>query len=364
MNEETSPTTNQLTGRLSIDQTNFGPTLREAREGRGLTIENIADKLKLRPSLLALLEANEFNQLPEAIFTRSYIQSYAKIVGLDAAPFVQVYDRASGSMPGPVPTLQKATRINTPSPLTPIPTSGLAASGVNKSVNSSNSTSALGSNRPITLTSHKPSSNTIPLLPIVLAALAVLGALVWVIWSTLNKPKTQISNSSGVITSTQNQGVINPQNVLLSVQSIPKGAIVKIDRYNKGITPIKDVPVGASEARELRVEKDGYQAFVKTMSFLSKHNLVVSLKKTVLKPSNAVAKPGVINLTFKGTSWVRIKDKTGKVLFQGIPKAGSSQAFPGPITVRAGQPDQISATINGVTKEAIGVATPSTISLP
>ena len=61
---------------------------------------------------------------------------------------------------------------------------------------------------------------------------------------------------------------------------------------------------------------------------------------------------------------MRIKDKTGKVLYEGIPKQGSSLPFPGPITVRAGQPDQISSTINGVIKEAIGSAEAATITLP
>jgi cytoskeletal protein RodZ len=134
----TSTTSNTLTGRLTIDQNNFGSMLREAREAKGLSLEMIADKLKLRTSLLTLLEAGEFHQLPEGIFTRSYIQSYAKLVGLDAAPFVQVYDRVSGAPPAPAPSVQRATRINTPSPLSPIPVSGLAASGVNKSVASSN----------------------------------------------------------------------------------------------------------------------------------------------------------------------------------------------------------------------------------
>ena len=368
MNEETSNTGSHLTGRLSIDQTNFGSTLREAREAKGLTLGMIADKLKLRTSLLSLLEANEFMQLPEAIFTRSYIQSYAKIVGLDAAPFVQVYDRASGAAPAPAPSVQRATRINTPSPLTPIPVSGLAASGVNKSVNSSNKTSALGSNRPITMSgSNSSSGNRIPLFPIVLAGLVVLGAAAWIAWTALRgSPRTaQIPNRTGVITNTQNPSADLPvQSVLLSLQSTPKGATVLVDRFRMGVTPFKNAPVTSGAARELRVELKGYQPFVKTMPFLQNRNISVALTKLAPPASSVVGTPGIVNLTFRGTSWVRIKDKTGKVLYEGIPKQGSSLPFPGPITVRAGQPDQISSTINGVIKEAIGSAEAATITLP
>ncbi len=364
MNEETKSTASSLTGRLTIDQTNFGSTLREAREAKGLTLEMIADKLKLRTSLLSLLEAGELGQLPEAIFTRSYIQSYAKLVGLDAAPFVQVYDRVSGAAPAPAPSVQRATRINTPSPLSPIPVSGLAASGVNKSVSSSGATSALGSNRPITMTSANSSSGRLPLVPIVLAGVFVLGAIAWVAWTALRgTPRGAVSNSNGVIANTQNPGTtLRTQTVMLSLTSTPKGATVLVDRNNMGLTPLINAPVTSSAARELRVELKGYRPFVKTMPFLSNRKLSVSLQKFV--PLATSAKPGIINLTFQGTSWVRIKDKAGKVLYEGIPRQGSSQAYTGPITVRAGQPDQISSTINGVTKAAIGSAEAATITLP
>ena len=366
MNEETKSTASSLTGRLTIDQTNFGSTLIDAREAKGLTLEMIADKLKLRTSLLSLLEAGEFGQLPEGIFTRSYIQSYAKLVGLDAAPFVQVYDRVSGAAPAPAPSVQRATRVNTPSKLSPIPVSGLAASGVNKSVASSNATSALGSNRPITMSSTNSSSGRLPIVPIVLAGVFVLGAIAWVAWTALRGvPRGGVSNanSNGVIANTQNPGTRLPvQTVMLSLSSTPKGATVLVDRNNMGVTPLSNAPVTSSAARELRVELRGYRPFIKTMPFLSNRKLSVALQK--LLPPVTSLKPGIINLTFKGTSWVRIKDNTGKVLYEGIPRQGSSQAYTGPITVRAGQPDQISSTINGVTKAAIGSAEAATITLP
>ncbi len=367
MSEETNNPASNLTGRLTIDQNNFGPMLREAREAKGLSLEMIADKLKLRTSLLSLLEAGEFHQLPEAIFTRSYIHSYAKLVGLDAAPFVQVYDRVSGAAPAPAPSVPRATRINTPSPLNPIPVSGLAASGVNKSVSASNSTSALGSNRPITMSTHSQPSNRLPLFPIVLAGLVVLGAIAWVAWTALRGTpnRTSISNSSGVITNTQNPGANLPtQSVMLSLQSTPKGATVLVDRFNLGVTPFTGAPVRSGAARELRVELKGYQPFVKVMPFLTNRKLSVSLRKLAPPARASAAKPGIINLTFNGKSWVRIKNKAGRVLYEGIPQQGSSQAYTGPITVRAGQPDQISSTINGVTKQAIGTAEAATITLP
>lgn len=151
---------------------------------------------------------------------------------------------------------------------------------------------------------------------------------------------------------------------MLSLQSTPKGATVLVDRFNLGVTPFTGAPVRSGAARELRVELKGYQPFVKVMPFLTNRKLSVSLRKLAPPARASAAKPGIINLTFNGKSWVRIKNKAGRVLYEGIPQQGSSQAYTGPITVRAGQPDQISSTINGVTKQAIGTAEAATITLP
>ena len=60
-----------------------GAMLRAARERAGLSQDDIAGKLKLAPRQIAAIEIGDWNSLPERTFTRGFMRSYARIVGLD-----------------------------------------------------------------------------------------------------------------------------------------------------------------------------------------------------------------------------------------------------------------------------------------
>jgi transcriptional regulator with XRE-family HTH domain len=66
-----------------IDKTDFGTTLRAAREARGISLRQIANTTKISVAALIALERNDVSRLPGGIFTRSFIRSYADEVGLD-----------------------------------------------------------------------------------------------------------------------------------------------------------------------------------------------------------------------------------------------------------------------------------------
>jgi len=61
----------------------FGATLREARESRGLTLRVIADTTRISVRALEALERNDISRLPGGIFSRSFVRAYALEVGLD-----------------------------------------------------------------------------------------------------------------------------------------------------------------------------------------------------------------------------------------------------------------------------------------
>jgi transcriptional regulator with XRE-family HTH domain len=62
----------------------IGMALRAAREGLGLTLEQIADTTRIRVRHLQALETGELDQLPSRPFTVGYVRAYAKALGLDA----------------------------------------------------------------------------------------------------------------------------------------------------------------------------------------------------------------------------------------------------------------------------------------
>lgn len=68
----------------------YGRMLAEAREAKGLTIAQVAEKLKLSTRQIEALEAEDYSRLPVAVFVRGFIRNYARLVEvpLDSLPAI------------------------------------------------------------------------------------------------------------------------------------------------------------------------------------------------------------------------------------------------------------------------------------
>jgi cytoskeleton protein RodZ len=66
----------------------FGARLAAARESGGLTVSEIAARLRLHPNQVRALDEENFGALPEAAYVRGFVRSYARIVGIDPAPLL------------------------------------------------------------------------------------------------------------------------------------------------------------------------------------------------------------------------------------------------------------------------------------
>ena len=82
--------------------TQFGTQLKEAREGRGLTLQQVAASTKISVSVLEALEQGDFPRLPGGIFSRAFVRSYALEVGANpdamVAQFVAELEAAAPTM--------------------------------------------------------------------------------------------------------------------------------------------------------------------------------------------------------------------------------------------------------------------------
>lgn len=65
-----------------------GEQMQARREALGWSIEQAAEQLKLAPRQVAAIEAGDYASLPNPAVARGFIRAYAKILKLDAAPFV------------------------------------------------------------------------------------------------------------------------------------------------------------------------------------------------------------------------------------------------------------------------------------
>ncbi|OHC81177.1 MAG: hypothetical protein A2100_04510 [Sideroxydans sp. GWF2_59_14] len=71
-----------------VSQLNVGTTLREAREGQGMSVYDIAERIKFAPKQVEALEANDYERLPKATFLRGFVRSYARVLQLDEAELI------------------------------------------------------------------------------------------------------------------------------------------------------------------------------------------------------------------------------------------------------------------------------------
>lgn len=72
-----------------------GKVLREAREKLGMSVADVASRIKFAPRQIEALEAEEFDHLPEPAFLRGFVRSYARLLQLDAAPLIAALPAAA-----------------------------------------------------------------------------------------------------------------------------------------------------------------------------------------------------------------------------------------------------------------------------
>ncbi|MDN0081380.1 helix-turn-helix domain-containing protein [Crenobacter sp. SG2305] len=65
-----------------------GARLKAAREAAGLSLGDVADRLKLSIRQLEALESDNFDALPGPAFVRGFVRNYARFLDLDSAPLM------------------------------------------------------------------------------------------------------------------------------------------------------------------------------------------------------------------------------------------------------------------------------------
>jgi len=79
----------------------FGAFLRQAREKRGISLQQVSVTTKISARVLDALERNDPSKLPGGIFSRAFVRSYAREVGLEpelvVANFVAAFPEESGA---------------------------------------------------------------------------------------------------------------------------------------------------------------------------------------------------------------------------------------------------------------------------
>ncbi len=65
--------------------------LREARDNKKISLQEVSNQLRISVKQIEALENGDFTNLPQPMIVRGFIRNYARLLGIDAAPVLDVY---------------------------------------------------------------------------------------------------------------------------------------------------------------------------------------------------------------------------------------------------------------------------------
>lgn len=88
-----------------------GALLRSAREACGLSIEEVADRLRLNEALVLAMEEDRFGLLGAPVFARGHLRNYAALVGAAEPEIMAAFDIGDVPEPTFLPALDRAPAV-------------------------------------------------------------------------------------------------------------------------------------------------------------------------------------------------------------------------------------------------------------
>jgi cytoskeleton protein RodZ len=104
-----------------------GARLRAAREAAGLSLDQVAQQLKLAPRQVKALEEESFGELPGRTFSRGFVRNYARLLHLDAQDLLAHLPDVAQA-----PALESPTLHSTGSMIAELPSASASRTGLGR----------------------------------------------------------------------------------------------------------------------------------------------------------------------------------------------------------------------------------------
>lgn len=295
----------------AVVQTTAGRLLRQAREAAGVELSPLAMSLKVSVKKLEALEADRFDQLPDAVFVRALASSVCRALKIDAAPVLAL-----------------------------LPQSGVPRLDYDES----------GLNTPF----HTPGDVAkTPFLdrlsrPMVLAALAVLlGALVLIFF-----PSTEQRAEIGAIV-TRAPAPVSEQAEPAPAPE-PVAAVAPAPAPAKAVAPVREAspaPVAPPPVPPVKVAKAAEAAA--PAARVETPVLAPAPATTVTPETSAVRKKlassGLVIFKTSSPSWIEVTDGKGAIQLSRLVEPGEPVGASGPLplNVTIGRADVTEVLVRG-----------------
>lgn len=263
-----------------------GMRLRAAREAAGLSLDQVAQQLKLAPRQVKALEDEDFAQLPGRTFARGFVRNYARLLNLDGDGLLALLPDS-----GKAPALEAPTLQWTGTMIAELPVAAVRRSGFARW-----------------------------LIPILLVV-CIIGAAAYEWYrGTLALPSDAMRLAA------------TPE---LAAPSSPVPAVAAATSSTPLPNPVAS-QVPATEPAPADTSRGEATA------------APAAAPESAANPP-AAATPAPLVLTYRGPSWTEIRDRSGQVLISRLVAAGSEQPIRGtpPFDVVIGNAQEVVLVYRG-----------------
>lgn len=77
-----------------FEATTYGGLLRIARENKELSIDQVSSQLRISPDQIEGLESDNYKVFPTPVYARAHLRSYARLLGIDEAKIISLFNAA------------------------------------------------------------------------------------------------------------------------------------------------------------------------------------------------------------------------------------------------------------------------------
>jgi cytoskeleton protein RodZ len=290
----TEPASTARTGNATPPGASAGAQLGAAREASGLSIDAVAQQLKLAPRQVRAIEEGDFSHLPGRTFVRGFIRNYSRLVRLDPDQVLKALPAGTAAPALEAPTLQPTA-----------PTMG-----------------------ELPMPEHSKAGWMRWAIPLALAAVVVAAALYE--WARPGGAGTLATPSA------------NPPDQPAATTTSPDSSATLL------VNPL----AASAPVAESSPPPDPAQPATRDSTDLAQ-GTPAGGTETAAAPASATVPAAVggvaIMLTFRDYSWTEIRDRDGRVVLSGMNRGGTTQSVSGapPLDFVIGNASDVRVTVRG-----------------